>query len=334
MAKIVLHLKGNDLAGDLQGWHLELYSFIRSMAENVGITMEIRARDADIRVGTRRIHDDRFEDGNLHIIDDRSVSAPNVLNAGVAYFWKFWHLDPQGVKAFSSIGDQPYDPKQMPYRRAKPFYERMRQRYVLKRMSKYGQPEEVQKFPSNAISVFLQGPYPVSSGATEFGDLTMLKMVLEQAGDQPVIVKPHPKASSCADIAEVKGLTATDERVIITDANVHDILQASCATVSINSTVALEGFLHRKPAILFGKSDFHHFAGTVSDEHSFKDVLAEELERKAGYAQFLAWYFLRNCLSLNSDNLTQQVWDRFKSAGFQPERFGLSSHESRQQDKG
>ena len=50
---------------------------------------------------------------------------------------------------------------------------------------------------------------------------------------------------------------------MISDANVHDILKACRATVSINSSVALEGFLHRKPAVLFGLADFHHFAGRV-----------------------------------------------------------------------
>ncbi|VAW00210.1 hypothetical protein MNBD_ALPHA07-2114 [hydrothermal vent metagenome] len=319
--KIILHLKKNDLHRDLMGWHLQLYKVLRAMAEEAGIIMEINARDTDIKVGTRAIHDGRFDDGNLHIIDDRSVCAPNVLNAGVAYFWRFWHLDAQGVKAFSSIGDQPYHPDQMAYRRAKPFYDRMCQRYVAKRKSKYDQPQDVQTFASGAVSVFFQGTYPVASGATKISDLEMLKVVLDQTGDRPIIVKPHPKASTASDIENLKNLTWQDERVCITGANVHDILRASCATVSINSTVALEGFLHKKPAILFGKSDFHHFTGTVSSQQSFKEIFARELERKDGYVQFLAWYFLKNCLSLNNGKLIPRIWDKFEDAEFPQERF-------------
>ncbi|MAO27834.1 MAG: hypothetical protein CMN15_11770 [Roseovarius sp.] len=321
MAKLILHLKKDDLVRGLKGAHLQLYAMLQDMARDHGIVLETRARDADIKVGTRTVDDKRFEDGNLHIIDDRSVIAANVLNAGVAYFWRFWHLDEKGVKAFSSIGDLTYDPSQVPFRRAKPFYNRLRRTYVEQRKSKYAQPEEVQTFPKQAISVFFRGAYPASSGATTLSDHDMLDIVLEQAGDRPIIVKPHPKSSTVSDIEQLVVRASEDKRLIVSTANVHDILMSSSATVSINSTVALEGFLHRKPAILFGVSDFHHFASTVSEDLTFQDALSQERERRGGYAQYIAWYFLKNCLALNSETLSAEIWHRFRNAGFPEERF-------------
>jgi capsule polysaccharide modification protein KpsS len=64
---------------------------------------------------------------------------------------------------------------------------------------------------------------------------------------------------------------------MITDANIHSIIKASDVTVSINSTVALEGFMHKTPAILFGDADFHHFCGRVEAAEQFKDVLPQVL---------------------------------------------------------
>jgi hypothetical protein len=322
MPRIILHLKPEDVARDLRGWHLRLYPVLRGMAGAAGIGFEIRTRDADIRVGTRAVTDGRFDDGNLHVLDDRSVVASGVLNAGVAYFWEFWHLDPGGVKAFTSIGDLAYDPADIPFRRAKPFFDMLRDRHVARRRSRYAQPAARTEFPRGAIAVFFQGGYPVASGATEVTDIDMLRAVLAQAGDRPIIVKPHPLVSAPEEIAQAQALARDDARVIVTEANVHDILAASAATVSINSTVALEGFLHRVPAILFGRADFHHFAGRVTRPGDFGAVLARELDRQGGYAQYLTWYFRRNCLPLHNDDLTTRIWRIFTAAGFPPERFG------------
>ncbi len=321
MTKIVLHLKASDLHGEFSGWHLEFYRILEALMAAHRIRVESRQRDSDIRIDTRSLHDSRFEDGNLHIIDDRALRAPNVLNAGVAYFWRFWQLDPQGVKAFSSTGDAPYDPDQMPRRRAQSFFDNMHKRYVQSRKSKYAQPGAPQRFPKGAISVFFQGQYPVNSGATSITDIGMLKAVQAGAGDRPILVKPHPLASGIPDIAKALSLAEADSRITVTDANVHDILSASCATVSINSTVALEGFLHRKPAILFGRSDFHHLAGQVRNPQEFETTLSRELERDEGYEQFLAWYFLKMCLPLNSGRLEERVWQIFSKAGFPRSRF-------------
>lgn len=323
MARIVLHLKEDDLDRDLMGWHLRLYRVLRDMAAAAGIGFDIRARDHDIRIGTRSVADGRFDDGNLHVIDDRSVMAANVLNAAPAYFWEFWHLDPSGVKAFSSIGERAYPPDAVPFRRAKPFFQTLRARHVTPRLSKYAQPDARTRFAPGALAVFFQGTYPRQSGATDFGDLEMLRAVLDHAGERQVIAKPHPLVSAPDDIDAAEALARRDPRLIVSHANVHDILAGAAATVSINSTVALEGFLHRVPAILFGRADFHHFAGLVTRPEDFPEVLARELDRRGGYAQYLAWYFRRNCLPLHARDLEARIWQIFAEAGFPPDRFGL-----------
>ena len=317
--KIILHLPHG--SETLQGWHLRLYPVIRELAARDAIRLEIRPRDHDLKPATRRPPDDRFADGNLHIIDDRSVQAPNVLNAAVAYFWEFWHLDPVGTKAFSSIGAQDYDPMDMPYPRAKQFFTTQRARLVEKRLSKYAQKSDTTRLPKSSIAVFFQGDFPLHQGVTTFTDLTMLDAVRAHAGDRPIVVKPHPLATDPLTWAEAQAAARHDTRITFTDANVHDILATCAATVSINSTVALEGFLHRKPAILFGQSDFHHFAARVTTKADFAPALSAELTRQGGYAQYLAWYFLRHCLRLGAPDLSTQIWQRFATAGFPKERF-------------
>ncbi|MGV8986640.1 MAG: hypothetical protein ACOH2H_10180 [Cypionkella sp.] len=321
MPSIVLHLPLQSANPALNGRHMRLYQVIRDMAEVMGIPVQIRTRDADLTPATRCVTDGRFADGNLHIIDDRSVQAQNVLNCAVAYFWEFWHLDPVGTKALSSIGALPYDPTSMPYARAERFFANQRAQLVGSRRSKYGQKEAPTTLPDGALAVFLQGEFPIKQGVTSFDDRTMLAVVRAWNGDRSIVVKPHPLVKNPFALAELQAEARADDRITLADANVHDILARCAVTVSINSTVALEGFLHRKPAVLFGQADFHHFAGRVQVPQDFAAVLELQLTRRRGYAQYLAWYFLRHCLRLGSPGLETAIWARFAAVGFPKERF-------------
>ncbi|MBO9473040.1 hypothetical protein J7413_05760 [Shimia sp. R10_1] len=322
MPKIILHLKSNDANPELNGWHLRLYREIVNLGHAEGIAVDIRVRDSDIRVGTRSVPDDRFNDGNLHIIDDRSVRAPGVLNAGVAYLWEFWHLDPHGTKAFSSIGEDTYAPSMISDQRTETFARNIKRRYLEKRKSKYDQPEIRADFAPKAVAVFFQGQYPLNSGATQHSDIEVLKATLRATGDQPIVVKPHPISSDAATIAKVKALAQHDSRITLTHANVHDILRASICTVSMNSTVALEGYLHGVPAILCGKADFHHLAHTVTDLNKMSHALKNALSSEEDLERYLTWYFLKKCIPINSGQLHKKIWEKFEIAGFPRERFG------------
>lgn len=320
---IILHLKPTDIDRDLAGRGLALYRVIRGMATARGIPFHTRLRDRDLTIGTRVVTDGRFADGNLHIIDDRSVRADGVLNAAVAYLWEFWHLDPAGTKAFSSIGTRRFDAARIDRDRAARFRETLWARYVDKRRSKHVQETRQEDLPDGALAVFCQGHYPVKSGATDFSDVQMVEAVRTQAGDRPVLLKLHPAETAVQDEARLRALADGDPRLRITQANVHDILSRCAAMVSINSTVALEGFIHRKPAILFGQSDFHHIAGRVARPDGFGAVLAEQLSARPDFDAFLAWYFLGNCLRINAKTLEDRIWERFAAVGFPPARFGV-----------
>lgn len=320
MPRILLHLPPT-ATETLEGRHLRLYRVIRDMGRREGIAVDLCPRAEDLTPATRAVTDGRFDDGNLHVIDDRSVQAPGVLNAAVAYFWEFWHLDPRGTKACSSIGDLTYDPRAMPYARAERFFAAQRARRVVPRLSKYGQKAERSDLPPGALAVFLQGDYPQRQAVTGFDDLAMLAAVRGADLDLPILVKPHPLVKNPFTLAELQLSLRGDDRVRLTDANVHDMLETCLATVSINSTVALEGFLHRKPAVLFGQADFHHLCGRVERPEDFAPVLEAQRGRRRGYAQYLAWYFLRHCLRLGSPGLEAAIWARFAAAGFPKERF-------------
>ena len=148
----------------------------------------------------------------------------------------------------------------------------------------------------------------------------MIRAAVEGAGGRPVVVKPHPLAPEfCGEAiaaAEAEGL-----RFQVSHANVHDILAQAAVTVSINSAVAMEGFLHGVPAVLFGIADFAQFARTVTEPDGFPAALQSALGQEQDFAGWLWWYFDQGCLNIESPAFEAQLLALFEAQGFPLERF-------------
>ncbi|MDB5665862.1 hypothetical protein [Cypionkella sp.] len=263
------------------------------------------------------------EDGNLHIVENGHHQRVGVLNAATAYFEGFFHVDPVGIQAASRIGALPYDPTTVDGEAAQTYHANLQQRFAVPRLSRYKQPKTLSNLPQGALAVFLQGPAPQRNGQAYCSFETMVEAVCAGAGGRDVLVKPHPlKPELGAEI--IAAVRAKGYRLTQTDANVHDILAVCSATVSINSATALEGFLHRKPAVLFGRSDFHAVVETVQDTAAFGAALARVLTNPPDYARALYWYFGQHCLDIQADNFDARLLAIFAEAGFDANRLGLT----------
>ncbi|MFC3182345.1 hypothetical protein [Cypionkella sinensis] len=262
------------------------------------------------------------EDGDLHIVENGAGQRPGVLNAATAYLDGFIHVDPVGIQAASRIGGLLYDPAAVDGAAAADYLAALQRRFVLPRRSRYKQERAGRDLPQGALAVFLQGPAPQRNGQAYCSFAAMLEAVCAGAGGRPVLVKPHPlKPELGAEI--IAKVRAKGFDPIETDANVHDILAACSATVSINSATALEGFLHGKPAVLFGKSDFAALVQTALEPGEFGSALARALDNPPDYARALYWYFGLNCLDVQADNFEARLLAIFAEAGFDAARLGL-----------
>ena len=321
-ATVVFHLPRRYLTEYRQIGHLRLFARIEAALAPLGARIEVRDRRLLPFEGGPGVAA-AYADGNLHIIENGRVQGPGVLNATMSYLTPWWHLDPLGVLAESSIGSQVYDRRQVPLKPAMALLNDLRDRWVKPRRSRHTQALAEARLPEGCIAVFMQGTLPQSRRLAHCDPAEMLAAVAKGAGGRPVLAKPHPLALD-HDRDVIAGVQARGLAVTGTDANLHDILAACAVTVSFNSAVAIEGFLHRKPAILFGPSDFHHFAQTVTDPAAFPQALTRALEHPPeGYAQFLHWYFVRHCLNVDARRFPERVLAILTAAGFPAERLGL-----------
>lgn len=254
-------------------------------------------------------------DDAFHIVNHGQVRHPRALNAGIAYIYPFWNLDPQGIRAFSSIADMAFRPARIDGDKARAFFHRLRTRLVSTRTSRYDQPQDTGSLPQAQAAVFLQSETHRIVGETCHMDRwTMLDTVLAATTGQ-VIVKPHPREMDSDVLERLVGLRATHPRLHISMGNIHDILAASDRVVTINSAVGIEAYLHRKPVILCGQSDFHHVATASRDADALEMALRAPPPARQ-YARYVYWYFGRMCINAGSDAMPDQVLRRIRATGY------------------
>jgi hypothetical protein len=314
-ARVVLHMPDRFIAGFAKGKPPLLYGRIVQ-------TLAARGATADFAPDLPSDQARKLQDGNLHVLENGRVQAEGWLNSATAYLEGFFHVDPQGVQAASSIAARPYNPAQIDAAEAVDFMQMLTKRFTDARHSRYKQRREVSVLPKGAIAVFLQGPAPIRQGQAYCSFEDMLRTVALNAQGRPVLVKPHPlKPELGAEL--IAKVQAEGHALTPTEANVHDILAACALTVSINSATALEGFLHQKPAVIFGRSDFHALVETATSAQDFPRAMAAALNTPRDDARALCWYFKRNCLDIHAEDFDARLLAIFAKAGFDAARLGL-----------
>ncbi len=260
----------------------------------------------------------------FHILDHGRLRHPRALNAGVAYVYPFWHLDPWGIRAFSSIGAKSFDPATIPQGPARAFADRLRRRLVLERKSRYAQPTEKVPLPQGAIVVFLQDES--HRDLTETCHLTMAAMLaaLTARDDpRPILIKPHPLDMDESRHRALRRLARHDPRFQVVAANIHDLIATADVVVTINSATGLEAMMQGKPVILCGHADFHHNATSVMTAAELDAALCAPPQMRNDDA-YLYWYFRQMCLSAQSQTLVDDVLTRIAAQGFDPAAFALT----------
>lgn len=325
---VILHLSERFLQNYDTQPHLKLQARVKDLIVSRGGTVGVRTRAERCRDPKATDWSDLFEPEHLHLVENGLVRHPGVLNTALAYLPPFYHLDACGALANSSAAQTPNGMDNVNPQKVERFWNMLQSRFVDKRRSRYSQPVEVQDIPVGCIAIFLQGENPQRWGTAHCDTKTMIRTVAEHAGGRPVVVKAHPISDVMNERNMLLDLMSEGLELYPTDANIHDILRKCVVTVSFNSAVAIEGFLYNKPAILFGRSDFHHCCEAVREPSEFVNALAQALDGSRDYQRFLYWYFTTFCLSLNDPEVDEKIMKRFAKAGFSAKRLGLAEPSS------
>jgi hypothetical protein len=256
-------------------------------------------------------------DRNLHFVHGGAVRGVGWLNSSLSYLPGFWHIDTDGVLANSSARNHHFDPTMVRRRAADAFANELRREFSEKKRSRYNQSISIDDVPERFIAVFLQGKYPYANRQHFMSMSEMITEVLMGSDSIPVLVKPHPLERDLG-IEAISRVSVEKQRMYVSHANVHDILSRAIAVVSVNSSVTFEGFMHGRPAIVFGRTDFSSLVETVRNRGEFSDKLRSALTRDWDFPGMLHWYFKNHTVRVRSRRFRTRLLEAVQKSGRNP----------------
>ena len=251
------------------------------------------------------------------------IARARALNTCVAYLDGFWYVDPKGIFGDSSLADARFDASLVPKARAQEFFDKQVMARVLARKSRYHQPSDRRSFGPGHIAVFLQTDSDPVARVQHMDQSAMMDAVLGHTGGRGVVVKPHPQDDSPETRRMLDRLARTRADVTVTDANVHDVLAGAAVSVSISSAASVEGLFHRVPAVVFGRTDFHHCAVTVQEARNWPQALDEALGGAWPFEAFVFWFFAQGAVPINWARFADTVIARMAAQGADLRALGL-----------
>ena len=225
----------------------------------------------------------------------------------------------------ASLASANFNPAKIPAPRAAEFLTFLKKSRIVTRISKHEQPEEKIALPKGAIAIFLQGWSEPAERARLFSEIEMIDIICAANGNRPVIVKQHPRNFDIDADIYLQKLMQSRNDIIITDANIHDILEVADVTCTVASGVGMESFIHETPVILFGRTDFHHCAYVMKNKADFPTALQVVFETHYPYARFLAWFLRRNCVNMSLPNRLERIMLKMRNNGYDVGALGLTS---------
>ncbi|MDJ0629320.1 MAG: hypothetical protein QNJ44_13760 [Rhodobacter sp.] len=260
-----------------------------------------------------------LDQDHIHIIaGDLPGYAPGRLHAMPTYIWGFWYFDEVGVHWNSSLRFARFCPDQIDFGKAEYFFNGVTGYMLRENVSKF--PQEVRmKNPMQeaAAVVYCQEIEGERHRSHYLNTEQMIRITASTCSDEKVYVKPHPNQSKLVRKA-IMDVAADYQNVIVSDASIHDLTDASRMVVTQNSAAGFEALMQRRCVITCGKTDYWHATLTPKRESDLREALQFGPEAMADfpYEKYLYWFLDRSCLESAKDEFEKRAWARIKDKVF------------------
>ena len=144
----------------------------------------------------------------------------------------------------------------------------------------------------------------------------MLRATLKADTRRLIHVSLHPKEKySELELSALGELIKQQPRLILQSGDSAGLVAGCDYVVTQNSALALDGYFHRKPAILFAAIDFHHIAANVSElgvEKAFTSILTKGAE----FDQCLYWFLQVRSINAGRDDAEAKILSAVQRHGW------------------
>ncbi|MGO4914623.1 hypothetical protein [Pseudogemmobacter sp. W21_MBD1_M6] len=233
---------------------------------------------------------------------------PRALTTRRAYFYPFWRIESSAKRWEWVVAHAAFDAAAINRKQAAQFAN-----FWKKRLFNDGPDRATQ---DGFVYIPLQGRVLDHRSFQVCSPLDMIKATLKHDVARKVIVTFHPnEVYSGAERQAVQKLADTTPRLRVIEGQMAELLRGCDYVVTQNSSVALAGFFHHKPAILFGQIDFHHIAANVG-RTGVEAAFAQVTEIKPDYDRYLFWFLKKMSINAGNPDAEAQILTMVQNRGW------------------
>lgn len=235
-------------------------------------------------------------------IHDRSLTFRRV------YHFPFWAIESNAKRWEWKVAKIEFPKHKVLRKRADTFYQ-----FWQKRLFKDA-PHWAEK--RGFIYVPLQGRLLDHRSFQQCSPIDMIKHTLNHDPVRSVIATLHPKEDySEAELDALAALSRENPRLTVKTGNMVMLLQGCDYVVSQNSGAAFDGYFFGKPAVLFGRIDFHHIAANTHDL-GISQAFAQVQQMKPDYAGYLHWFWQTMSINAGRPEADEKIRQALIDAGW------------------
>ena len=228
--------------------------------------------------------------------------TPTGLTLRRAYHYPFWQIEATAARGAFDVARAVFDAAEIDPVMAKSFHSRLRARVLGSENISQG----------NYVFMPLQGLLRQHRSFQAMSPIHMIEATLEQEPRLPILATLHPKESYDPDeLAALTDLEQRFSRFRVAQGDALALLRGCNYVVTQNSGLALNGFLLRKPAVLFGQVDFHHIAGSVP-RLGVEAAFAQAKGDPPNFAAYVYWFFKRHTINAGAPEAEDQIRARLR----------------------
>ena len=197
---------------------------------------------------------------------------------------------------------------------ARAFHAQLVRKFVDGNLTKFPQSARGTAVELGCLAFFAQDFKPPRFHRHHLGAVQMIEAAIAAKGRRSLYIKPHPN-QTLEEMEVLSRYHAPEAGVQVTHASIHDLLAAADCVLTVTSAVGFEAFLHRKPVVLGGQTDFWQNAVTLTEPARLAEAMAASMARDWPFEKFLVWFLRQNCLEDSAASLPQ-VLERLGRKGF------------------
>lgn len=255
------------------------------------------------------------ENGLFYLTYHTIVNRSDILNVKVGYLHDYMLLDEAGYSGWAAVVDSAPEWLKMDDGEAELFSEGLRKRYVEAKLSRYHRMSEKteQDIPDGFIVVYLQCQDDTVMALKRFSTQEMVKSIIAQRGDKPVVIKRHPLCEAPEIDALLAEVVDPEAGVYQSQENVHDLSARASVVACMNSGAGFDSLLHGRKVMVFGVSDYRHAAFEITDLSQVGDVIHAPEHDPMLIKKYLFWYLNRRSVHVDSPDLGKLVIKRMRA---------------------